>query len=68
MTLGFYKFPLSEHILFATINQKQQITVSFQYMEGNLLTPRSEPVDLMGFLTGDKQSMFHCEDAMSWFH
>ena len=30
MTLGFYKFPLSEHILFATPKkQKQQIIVSF---------------------------------------
>ena len=37
-------------------------------MEGNLLTPRSEPVGLMGFLTGDKPSMVHCEDAISWFH
>ena len=68
MTLGFYKFPLSEHILFATKKQKQQIAVSFQYMEGNLLTPCSEPVGLMRFLTGDKPSMFHCEDVISWFH
>ena len=50
MTLGFYKFPLSEHILFATTT-KTTNSQGFQYMEGNFLTPSSEPVGLMGFLT-----------------
>ena len=54
MTLGFYKFPLSEHILFATTTKTTKTTNNsqgFQYMEGNFLTPSSEPVGLMGFLT-----------------
>ena len=53
MTLGFYKFPLSEHILFATTttNNPTNNSHSFKYMEGNLLTPTSKPVGLMGFLT-----------------
>lgn len=52
MTLGFYKFLLSEHILFATTTTKNsKLQSEFSIHGRNLLTPSSEPVGVMVFLT-----------------